>query len=351
MIDSELFHPKTIISSIRYILIFGGLIAVVWSIPQIYHLVSMTIIALLISYVLNPFVKFLERRGFNRVTSTTIVFLIIILLMIWGIVEISPFLWNQSIEMKSFLVNNQPTELLEDYLRGLENNFGFLPEGSLTGQVSTAYNWVMTQLSNIPQLLYIILQYLLIVPFIAFFFTRDRRKMRRFVVQSVPNQFFEMIFNLYYKVDEKLGAYIRGVIIESLIIALLSIVGLWIVEVKYFIVIGIFAGISNIVPYFGPVAGAILAVVVKALEAREPSAILSVLVVFIIVQLVDNIFVKPMVVSSTMNIHPLVVLLVVLAGGQLYGIAGMIFSIPLVSMFFVIVSEVNWAIRNYSFKM
>jgi predicted PurR-regulated permease PerM len=130
----------------------------------------------------------------------------------------------------------------------------------------------------------------------------------------------------------------------------LSIVGLWIVDVQYFFVIGIFAGLANIVPYFGPVAGAIPALIVKSFESNDPMLLLPVIIVFLIVQLLDNILVKPIVVSKTMDLHPLIVLLVVVAGGELYGIVGMIVSIPIASMFIVIVSEMNWAMKNYSFK-
>lgn len=342
-------HPKTWMSVLRYILVIGGILAVLYSIPRIYHLMSMTILALLISYMLNPPVTFLERYQLTRGTATTIVFVVIGLLVSWGIFEISPFLWDQFEALRTFLANNKPTTLLKDYLTGLERTFGFLPEGSLAGQVEVAYDWAFGQLTGIPQVLYLTLQYLVIVPFIAFFLTRDKRKIRRFVVQSVPNQFFEMMFDLYYKVDRKLGAYIRGIVIESFIIAILSIVGLWIVDVKYMFVIGIFAGVSNVIPYFGPVAGAVPALVVEFLEYHDPYMLIPVATVFFLIQLIDNVFLKPVVVAKTMDLHPLIVLLVVVAGGELYGILGMIVSVPIASMFIVVLTEMNWALHNYSF--
>lgn len=343
-------HPKTLMSILRYALILGGLLAIIYSIPRVYHLLSMTIVALLISYLLNPPVTFLERYQLTRGTATTIVFVVIGLFVTWGIFEISPFLWEQFEALRAFLSTNKPTTLLKDYLTQVENTFGFLPEGSLAGQVEVAYDWAFGQLTGIPQVLYLTLQYLVIVPFIAFFLTRDKRKIRGFVVQSVPNQFFEMMFDLYYKVDRKLGAYIRGIIIESFIIAILSILGLWFVDVKYMFVIGIFAGVANIIPYFGPVAGAIPALVVEYLEYNDPYMLIPVATVFLLIQLIDNVFLKPVVVAKTMDLHPLIVLIVVVAGGELYGILGMIVSIPIASMFIVVLTEMNWALNHYSFK-
>jgi len=82
---------------------------------------------------------------------------------------------------------------------------------------------------------------------------------------------------------------------------------------------------------------------------EDPTTLVPVIVVFAVVQILDNVFVKPVVVAKTMNLHPLIVLLVVVGGGQLYGIPGMILSIPLASMFIVVISEVNWALNNYRF--
>lgn len=342
-------RPRVIVTVLYYILIFSGILALIWSIPRIYHLISMTILAFFISYLLNPPVSILERYGVGRGWATGLVFLVLGGAATWGIFELAPFVWEQFLELRMFLAEREPTRIIQGYVANFERSFPFVPEGSLTSRVDTLYNWVLGQLSGIPGILYVVLQYLLIVPFIAFFFIRDRRRMRRFVVQSVPNQFFEMMFNLYYKVDRKLGAYVRGIIIESSIIAFLSVVGLWAVDVNYYVVIGVFAGIANVVPYFGPFAGAIPAIVVESVGMEDPTTLVPVVMVFVVIQLLDNVIVKPVVVAKTMDLHPLIVLLVVVGGGQLYGIPGMILSIPLASMFIVVLSEFNWALNNYRF--
>ncbi len=342
-------HPRTFVTGIFYLLIIGLLSALLWFIPQIYHLVFMTVIAFLSCYLLNPPVNFLERHGLSRGLATGVVFLVIGGGVIWGILEVAPFVWEQFLELRSFLAQRKPTRIIQGYVTNFEQSIAFLPEGSLSSRVDTFYNWVLGQLTGIPGILYLVLQYLLIVPFIAFFFIRDRRRMRRFVVQSVPNQFFEMTFNLYYKVDRKLGAYVRGLIIESAIIAVLTVTGLWVVDVSYYLVIGVFAGVANVVPYFGPFAGAVPAIIVEAVGMEDPAILVPVVMVFVLVQILDNIILKPVVVAKTMNLHPLVVLLVVVGGGQLFGIPGMILGIPLASMFIVVLTEVNWALKNYRF--
>ncbi|MFB6356946.1 MAG: AI-2E family transporter [bacterium] len=346
--------PKLLVSITWYTLVLGAVGMLIYSLPKIYHLLSATLIAFLLSYLLHPAVQVLERYSLNRGTATMVVFLFIFLLLGWMIVEITPFVWGQFQDFQTFLAEHDLTKVLAKYLGKVEDLIVFLDDGALTNQVGQAEEWLLNLVSSsrikgILQNIYVVLNYVILIPFIAFFFTRDRRKIRHLAVQSAPNAFFEMAFNIYYKIDEKLGSYIRGILIESLIIGILSIIGLWIVDVPYLIVIGLFAGVANIVPYFGPVAGAIPAVIIKFFQTNEPMAVVPVLVVFLLVQIVDNVFVKPVIVARTMELHPLIVLLVVVAGGQIYGIMGMVMSIPIASMFLVVLSEISWGIKNYSF--
>ncbi|MGM0381800.1 MAG: AI-2E family transporter [bacterium] len=121
-------------------------------------------------------------------------------------------------------------------------------------------------------------------------------------------------------------------------------------DVPYAVVIGIFAGIANIVPYFGPVAGAIPAIIIKSIETSDAASLIAVGVLFLIVQALDNVWVKPHVFSRSMNMHPLVVFLVVIAGGELAGIMGMILSIPVTASLGVILREFYRGIKNYQFQ-
>lgn len=342
--------PKLVLNVVRYALILGAIGFLVYTLPRIYHLITMSLIALLITYLLDPLVKLLERRFFPRQLATTLVFLVLIGLMVWAALAVYPFLRAQYLDLQSVLTQQGPVHLIRDFVVRIETNVPFLPTGSLSDRVEQTYQWMLGQVTGVLQNLYTAVQYLVIVPFIAFFLTRDKRRLRRFVVESVPNPFFEMTFNIFFKLEVKFGEYIRGLMFESLIIALLTSAGLWLIGLPYYIVIGLFAGIANVVPYFGPLAGMVPAILVQALRTPEPFQQIPVILVFVIVQFVDNVFAKPVVLSRSMNLHPLLVLVFVVAGGQMYGVPGMILAVPVASMFFVVVSEINWAYRNYHFQ-
>jgi len=341
--------PRLLLNLARYGLLLGGLAFLLYTLPRIYHLVTMSLIALLLAYMLDPPVGWLEQHFVSRGLATTLVFLVLFGLAIWGGVEVYPFLRTQYLDLQAVLSQQGPAQVIRDLVERMEEGLPVVPRGSLSGRVEATYQWMLGRVTGVLQNLYTALQYLIIVPFIAFFLIRDKRRLRRFLVESVPNPFFEMTFNIFYKIEVKFGDYIRSLMLESLIIAGLSVAGLWLIGLPYYIVIGIFAGIANVVPYFGPLAGMVPAMLVQALQTPEPYQQIPVILVFTLVQLVDNVFVKPVVISRSMNMHPLLVLIFVVAGGQMYGVPGMILAVPLASMFFVVVSELNWAYRNYHF--
>ncbi len=342
--------PRLIATLIYYFLPLLFVAVAVYFIPVLYHLILMFFISFFISHLFFPPVNYLERHGFTRHWATLLVFLIIFVILINIIGLYSPLIWNQLMDLQNQLAHNDIMEFARGYFVEMENYFVFLPEGSFSGRIGLVRDWILQQLSGALVNLYIFLQYLIIVPFISFFLVRDKRLIRRCLVQGVSNAFFEMVFNIYYKIDQKVGQYIRGLIIEAIIIAILCIIGLMILGVPYAIIIGIFAGIANIVPYFGPIAGAIPAIVIKSLETTNITSLVAVGLLFLIVQSLDNIWLKPHVFARSMNMHPLVVFLVVIAGGELAGIMGMVLSIPLTASIGVILREFYRGIKDYQFQ-
>lgn len=194
------------------------------------------------------------------------------------------------------------------------------------------------------------LTFVIIVPLVLFFFLGEGRAIKRTVIEMVPNQYFEMVLNLLYRIDIQLGGYIRGMVLSVLIISILSITGLYFVGLEYFLVIGTVAGIANVIPYLGPLIGIIAGIVAAAIQysALSASIVVPVIVVFLIVQLFDNIFVAPVVVARSVNLHPLIVIFVVLVGSQLFGALGMLLAVPVTAVLKVSVQTIIEGLRSYS---
>jgi predicted PurR-regulated permease PerM len=342
--------PRLIVSLLYYILPLGIVVLSLYFIPALYHLVLMFVFAYLVSHLFIPPVDILERHDFSRNNATLIVFITLIVLIIAFLWAYSPVIWNQALELQQQLAGGDLIVLSRDYARQVEESIPFLAEGSVSERVRGIYAWLLGQLSGILVNIYMAIQYLVIIPFIAFFLVRDRHLIRRHLIKGVPNAFFEMVFNIYFKIDSQVGDYIRGLIIEAAIVAVFCIIGLISLGVPYAIIIGLFAGFANVVPYFGPIAGAVPAILIKFLESGDLSSTLLVALIFVAVQIIDNIWLKPFVFSRGMEMHPLIVFLVVVAGGQLAGVPGMILGIPISASLKVIIGEFFWGVRNYKFE-
>ncbi len=190
----------------------------------------------------------------------------------------------------------------------------------------------------------------IIVPFALFFFLAEGRTIKRAIIEQVPNRYFELILNLLHRIDAQLGSYMRGMVLSVIIVSLLSSTGLYIIGLEHFLVIGLLAGLANVIPYMGPAIGIIAGVVAAVLQysALSFGVVIPVIIVFAIVQLVDNVFVAPMVVGRSVNLHPLLVIFAVFVGSELFGAVGMLLAVPTTAVIKVSVRTIYEGWRSYS---
>lgn len=194
------------------------------------------------------------------------------------------------------------------------------------------------------------LTFVIIVPLVLFFFLGEGRAIKRALIELVPNRYFELVLNLLYRIEKQLGGYIRGMVLSVAIVSLLSSFLLWLIGLEHFLVIGLFAGLANVIPYLGPVVGIVAGVIAAILQYSALSAgiIVPVVVVFLIVQAIDNVFVAPVVVARSVNLHPLLVIFAVLVGSQLFGAVGMLLAIPATAVLKVSAQTIYEGLRRYS---
>ena len=190
----------------------------------------------------------------------------------------------------------------------------------------------------------------IIVPFALFFFLAEGRTIKRAIIEQVPNRYFELILNLLHRIDRQLGSYMRGMVLSVIIVSILSSTGLYIIGLEHFLVIGLLAGLANVIPYMGPAIGIIAGVVAAVLQysALSFGVVIPVIIVFAIVQLVDNVFVAPMVVGRSVNLHPLLVIFAVFVGSELFGAVGMLLAVPTTAVIKVSVRTIYEGWRGYS---
>jgi predicted PurR-regulated permease PerM len=196
------------------------------------------------------------------------------------------------------------------------------------------------------------LTFVVIVPFVAFFFLKEGRHITRGLIELVPNSYFELCLNVLHQINGQIGGYIRGQILATSVVATLAVSALYIIGLKYALPIGLLAGIANMIPFLGPLIGIIAASIVALATGGEFAMALvgKVIIIFLVIQLIDNIAIQPTVVAKSVEMHPLMILFVVMVGSQLMGIVGMLVAVPLTGIIKVSAQTIYAGIRGYKLQ-
>lgn len=342
--DSSFARVFKIIAALAVIFVIGWLVILLKSI------IILLVISAVLAYILDPFASYLEFRGFTRLQSTIVIFLsfgfvggILLYLLV-------PTLIHEISYMQHGLGGTQTSDLIEKIEKTIQDNIPIFE-----GQNLQLYEKLQNVLKDISDSFFSILvdvvsviSSAVIIPFAVFFILKDGRKLKKSLFTMVPNKYFEMSLNLFHKVDLQLGGYLRGQFLDAMIIGLLSIIALWILGVKYFVLIGIFAGLANMIPYVGPMAGMIMAASVVLLNNGSGEDIAWVIGAFAIIQLIDNVVVQPLVLGKSVNLHPLVIIFAIITGGQFFGIIGMLVAIPVTGILKVVTIEVYNSVKRFN---
>ena len=179
---------------------------------------------------------------------------------------------------------------------------------------------------------------LLIVPLMFYMYFRKRHAIGEKLFGSVPSRFHGSTLRASRDIGKQLHQFFAIRVIENTVVGALCCLGFFIAGVKGWLVLGLLAGFLNIVPYFGPIMGAVPPLVI-ALLVDEPVVGLYVVLTVLVAQTIDEFYLRPFVISSKVRIDPLLSILLVLAGSQVFGIMGMIFALPMYLIYKVILVE------------
>jgi putative permease len=195
-------------------------------------------------------------------------------------------------------------------------------------------------LAQIPDYLSSFFEWMLLVPMFLYFFFFQSKKFGQSIMDSIPNSIFEKSYVLFSQFNTKFGEYIIAKFIEATILGTLVTIGLLAVGFPYSFVLGFFAGVTNILPYIGPVIGVVPALLVALLNTDPNISIVGPCIVYLAANLIDMVLVFPLLVSKVVDLNPIVVVLSVIVGGQLAGVVGMIVIIPFIAFFKLLFEEI-----------
>lgn len=319
---------------IKLAVFLASLFLVFLFIVRINNMLVSLICAVTIYYLLAPAVDYLERRGFSRLMATTLPFLAVTVLIIGSGAIFAPALWDQLKSMEQNAENY--TQALTTLFDQIEERFSPLTDRFGQEGIRQHLEPIMQDLSNqffrnLPEWISQSFTVVFLVPFFAYFLLLDGRDLIRRWLNLVPNNIFELTMNLNYQIGSQIGGFIRARLIQTLFVGLFVWLGLALMGFPFALVLGILAGILNIIPYVGPVIAALPAVLIALANGADPSQILLVISVYVLSQILDAVILVPFLVARIVNLHPVTVILSIIVGAQLMGIIGMVICIPVVS--------------------
>ncbi len=334
-------------NSVRVFLLLAFLFLILWFLSLLGGVFVILIFSFLLTFLLSPVIEMLEMRGLNRPLGILIVY-VLIGIVIYGLLRtLLPPLIDQVASLEKAIRSPGFGKQIGAVQAELQAKVPFINFGDISDRISQALVQLASRWLEIVTSAGSALMILVIGPFIAFFLLKDGDRFVRTFVSIVPNKYFEMTLNVLHKIGVQLGRYIRAWLTEAAIVGALSVIGLAVMGVKYAVIIGVVAGIANLIPYLGPVVGAVPAMVVSVVQTGNLSMLLPIVILFVSIRLIDDIVVVPAVYSRGASMHPLTVVLLILVAAELKGVLGMVLAMPLYTVFRVVARETYWGLESY----
>jgi len=180
-----------------------------------------------------------------------------------------------------------------------------------------------------------------IIPIYTFLFLLYKDHFILFLAKLINKENHSSLKDILAQIKVSINNYIVSLIFEMIVVSVLTSIGLWIIGIKYFILLGLITGILNLIPYIGILIAGIITLLASLTGSGESSVIMGILIVNIIVQLIDNNLLVPLIINSKVEINAFVSIMGIIVGGAAAGIAGMFLAIPLLAILKIIFDRIE----------
>ena len=326
-----IFHIST--SSILKVI---GFLVLAWFIFYVKDIVLIVFVATLLAVAFNPVVGWLSAKKIPRPMGIVIIYLFLFILF-FGIIAILipplrdeitqianyfPALWEKF--MQSFPTSNdgtKGTDLMYTINQGLSSL-----KNVLINSTGNVYSFILVIFGNIITFILIFV--------LTFYFLLQEQAIKRAVKYLIPSAYQQYFDDIVPNVQDRIGRWLRGELILVLVVGLLILVGLKILNVKYFLVLALLAGIMEIIPYVGPFFSAIPAAFIAFSDSIWKG--ISVIILYWVVQQMENHIIVPKVMQKAVGLNPIIIIIAILIGAKLFGFLGVLIAVPTTAAFSVI---------------
>jgi predicted PurR-regulated permease PerM len=329
---------------LRLLIVVLAVVAAIWALYKLQGVLLLLVLAIFFAYLIAPLVELVHRplkvgareRLMPRPLAIGIVYLVIFGSIGLAIFLLLPLIGDQFAEFGKQV----PTYYkgISDRAQSLERLYQRIPPGAretVRKTVSNSFDsineYVQASVATAVPVVIAHVPWLVLIPILAFFLLKDADSFRRSALQMLPRGRLRWRGDeLFQDVNAALAAYIRAQLIACLLIGVLCTLGFILLGVPYALVLGIIAGFFEFIPLAGPLAVAIIATVVASFHSGGTAA--AVVLFLLVLRILQDYVFYPRIIGSGIHLHPLAVILAILAGAELAGVAGIFLAIPLIAV-------------------
>ncbi|MDN6161509.1 MAG: AI-2E family transporter [Atopostipes sp.] len=317
---------------------------------------SPILFSILFYYLFEPIVTYMEKKGLNRKLAIGLVFLGIIILLTLAVTFILPGIGDQFRELVDNFpriwanVQRQIEELLyDDWLTEI---YQTIQETEVLSRVSEQLTNVFSvTIGSITSALGVFTRVgvtLLTMPFILYYLLADGRKLKEGIIKYTPNRFRPTMKKFIHDSSQQVGSYVRGELLVALSVMVMFYIGYKVIGLEYAMILSISAGFLNLIPYLGSILSALPAMIIGAFVS--PIKLVQVILVLAVEQFIEGRFVSPQILGSSLDIHPILILFILLVSGSIFGFVGLVFGVPGFAVLRVLwVLFFDWLSKKFNF--
>ncbi|MGE5559382.1 MAG: AI-2E family transporter [Bacillota bacterium] len=294
------------------------------------------LISAIIAFIINPLVCLFEKKGASRSTAILTTYFLLFIFLALFFYAVVPVILDESQsfakifpgymekwhrEVWSYFLKFSRRKL-PDYLQNSINSAIVMLEERLRIAFMQLVSGLLNFFRNIPLIF--------LIPFFTYYISRDFSSFKRKIFCVYSQQEQGKVLDAVQEMNRVLNLYLRGQLFIAFMVGIMVTMGLLLLKIEFAVLIGIFAGLLNLIPYFGSVIGAIPAVLLGLVQS--PWTAFYVIILFITINQIEAFFLSPKILGNSLGLHPLVIFLAILFAGKFFGFLGMLFIMPILGI-------------------
>ena len=320
----------SILIILGFLLIFNKLSNLIFSILGI---CIPFLIGFTISFIVSPWVKYLEKKNLSHKLSVTIIILFLIILVVLFFIFLAPLL-NQEI---TFFIENLP--LFLEKINNIFNNIPIIKKlgmnfKTVIGYIFETNSNFFTKIMQFVTAIFSSFIPIITTPILIIYFIIYYEKIEEWIKNKTSTN--QTLYDILKEIKYSMHNYFKSYLVITILLTFFSSVAFGILKIEYFLIWGIIIGITNIIPYIGPyIGGGIVGLYVLT---TTPNLLIYVIIIIVCLQVIESNFLTPKIQGDTLEINPILVVFSVTLFGKLLGIIGMIIAVPIIQIIQIVVN-------------